>query len=201
MDIFPLRPSWLSSEPSSVSSSDESTSWMASCFCRDSLRSALSCLMADSLSFSLLFPADRPSEPDTTPSVPSPSCRPNFLDEEECLCRLPFSTPRPAEDSRPSLDDSWRLCKLGSLCRISFLNSECEMSRLCLRLPTAAPTASFFSAAAAMPEDEGELVREAASFSADCTLLRSGERGGSALLGLDICLTRGGEEWSFTGND
>lgn len=106
VDIFPLRPSWLSSEPSSVSSSDESTSWMASCFCRDSLRSALSCLMADSLSFSLLFPADRPSEPDTTPSVPSPSCRPNFLDEEECLCRLPFSTPRPAEDSRPSLDDS-----------------------------------------------------------------------------------------------
>lgn len=30
--VVPLRPSWLSSEPSSVSSSDESTSWMASCF-------------------------------------------------------------------------------------------------------------------------------------------------------------------------
>lgn len=70
------------------------------------------------------------------------------------------------------------------------------MSRLCLRLPTAAPTAT------ASPDvDEGELEREAASFSADCTLLRRGERGGSALLGLDICLTRGGEEWSFTGND
>lgn len=90
---------------------------------------------------------------------------------------------------------TWRLCKLGSLCRISFLKSECEMSRLCLRLPTAAPTVSFFSAAATMAEEaDGELVREAASFSADCTLLRSGERGGSALLGLDICLTRGGEE-------
>lgn len=38
----PLRPSWLSSDPSSVSSSEESTSWMASCFCRDSLRSARS---------------------------------------------------------------------------------------------------------------------------------------------------------------
>lgn len=76
------------------------------------------------------------------------------------------------------------------------------MSRLCFRFPTAAPTASFFSPAAAAPEgDDVELEREAASFSADCTLLRSGDRGGSALLGLDICLTRGGEEWSFTGND
>lgn len=69
------------------------------------------------------------------------------------------------------------------------------MSRLCFRLVTDAPPA-------VTPEgDEGELAREEASFSADCTLLRSGERGGSALLGLDICLTRGGEEWSFTGND
>lgn len=70
------------------------------------------------------------------------------------------------------------------------------MSRLCLRLPTAAPTT------ADPPEgDEGGLERDEASFSADCTLLRSGERGGSALLGLDICLTRGGEECSFTGKD
>lgn len=75
------------------------------------------------------------------------------------------------------------------------------MSRLCFRLPTATPTDSFFSPAAATEGDEGELEMEAASFSADCTLLRSGERGGSALFGLDICLTRGGEEWSFTGND
>lgn len=75
------------------------------------------------------------------------------------------------------------------------------MSRPCFRFPTA-PTASFFSPAVAMPEgDDGEFEMEAASFSADCTLLRSGERGGSALFGLDICLTRGGEEWSFTGND
>ncbi|KAI9523944.1 hypothetical protein NQZ68_022577, partial [Dissostichus eleginoides] len=150
--VVPLRPSWLSSEPSSVSSSEESTSWMASCFCSDSLLSALSCRMADSLSFSLLFPGARPSEPDTELRELSPSWRPNFLDEEECFCRLPFSTPH-------------------------------------------APPA-------VTPEgDEGELARDEASFSADCTLLRSGERGGSALLGLDICLTRGGEEWSFTGND
>lgn len=93
--VAPRRPSWLSSEPSSVSSSEESTSWMASCFCRDSRRSARSCLMADSLSFSLLFPAPRPSEP----RAPSPSCRPNFLEEEECLWRLPVSTPRPAGSS------------------------------------------------------------------------------------------------------
>lgn len=69
------------------------------------------------------------------------------------------------------------------------------MSRLCFRLPEVAPPA-------APPEgDEGGLESEEASFSADCTRLRSGERGGSALLGLDICLTRGGEECSFTGND
>lgn len=104
--VTPLRPSWLSSEPSSVSSSEESTSWMASCFCSDSLLSALSCRMADSLSFSLLFPGARPSEPDTELRGLSPSWRPNFLDEGECFCRLPFSTPRPAEDSRPSLADS-----------------------------------------------------------------------------------------------
>lgn len=71
--VVPLRPSWLSSEPSSVSSSDESTSWMASCFCSDSLRSALSCRIADSLSFSLLFPGVSPREPDTAPRVLSPS--------------------------------------------------------------------------------------------------------------------------------
>lgn len=71
--VVPLRPSWLSSEPSSVSSSDESTSWMASCFCSDSLRSALSCRMAESLSFSLIFPGARPSEPDAALRVPSPS--------------------------------------------------------------------------------------------------------------------------------
>lgn len=79
------------------------------------------------------------------------------------------------------------------------------MSRLCFRLPTVAPTPSFFSptavVAATLEGDEGALAREEASFSADCTLFRSGERGGSALLGLEICLTRGGEEWSFTGKD
>lgn len=43
------------------------------------------------------------------------------------------------------------------------------------------------------------MAREAASFSADWTLFRSGERGGSPVLGREICLTRGGEECSFTG--
>lgn len=71
--FVPLRPSWLSSEPSSVSSSDESTSWMASCFCSDSLRSALSWRMADSLSFNLFFLVARPSEVDTVVRAPSPS--------------------------------------------------------------------------------------------------------------------------------
>lgn len=196
----PLRPSWLSSEPSSVSSSDESTSWMASCFCSDSRRSARSCLMADSLSFSLLFPGARPSGPDAAPRAPSPSWRPSFL-EEECLPSSPSladswgqrnkGEEAGSESSGDPGDLTWRLCRLGSRCRISFLNSECETSRLCFRPPAAAP-----------PEgEEGEPEREAASFSADWTLLRRGERGGSALLGLDICLTRGGEECSFTGND
>lgn len=40
-----------------------------------------------------------------------------------------------------------------------------------------------------------------ASFSADWTLFRSGERGGSALFGLEICLASGGEECSFTGKE
>lgn len=100
----PQRPSWLSSEPSSVSSSEESTSWMASCFCRDSRRSARSWRIADSLSFSLDFPGPRPRDPDTA-RPPSPSWRPSFLDDEECLCRLPFSTPRPR---RASDADSWK---------------------------------------------------------------------------------------------
>lgn len=102
--VVPRRPSWLSSDPSSVSSSEESTSWMASCFCKDSRRSARSCLMADSLSFSLLFPGGRPRGLAPPPWAElSPSCRLSFLEDE---CRLPFSTPRPAEDSRPSLADS-----------------------------------------------------------------------------------------------
>lgn len=193
----PLRPSWLSSEPSSVSSSEESTSWMASCFWRDSRRSARSCLMADSLSFSLLLPGTRPREP----GPPSPSWRPSFLEDTECFCRLPFSTPRP-EHSIPSLADSWRLCRPGSLCRSSFLKSEWEISRLCLRHPSDTP---FFSPTAPptgeeQGEDEEEESEEA-SFSADCTLLRRGERGGSPLLGLEIWRASGGDECSLTGKD
>lgn len=84
------------------------------------------------------------------------------------------------------------------------------MSRLCFRLPTPAPpTASFFSppvaapaaAAAATEGEEGALESEAASFSADWTLLSSGERGGSALLGLEIWRASGGDECSLTGKD
>lgn len=39
------------------------------------------------------------------------------------------------------------------------------------------------------------------NFSADWTLFRSGERGGSALFGREIWRTSGGEECSFTGKD
>lgn len=74
---------------------------------------------------------------------------------------------------------------------MSFLKSECDISRLCLRPPA---------------EDDGHVDeedddRDDASFSADWTRLRSGERGESALLGRAICLTRGGEECSLTGKD
>lgn len=68
------------------------------------------------------------------------------------------------------------------------MNSECETSRLCFR--AAAPTAAG---------DDAEPDSEAASFSADWTLLSSGERGGSALLGRDIWRPSGGEECSLTG--
>lgn len=64
-----------------------------------------------------------------------------------------------------------------------------------------APTGSFLSAAEEGEGEEDEEEREAASFSADWTRLSRGERGGSALLGRDICLTKGGEEWSLTGKD
>lgn len=63
-----------------------------------------------------------------------------------------------------------------------------------MRLPALAPAAPPTPAG-----DEGEPESEEEIFSADCTLLRSGERGGSALFGRDICLARGGEECSFTG--
>lgn len=149
--------------------------------------------MADSLSFSLLFPGTSPRVP-----VPDsgPSCRPSF--RTELFCRLPFSAGDTLPPIRVSLADSCRLCRLGSRCSISFLNSECEVSRLCLRL---APTGSFLSAAEEGEGEEDEEEREAASFSVDWTRLSRGERGGSALLGRDICLTKGGEEWSLTGKD
>lgn len=65
------------------------------------------------------------------------------------------------------------------------MNSEWEMSKLCLR-----EEGSFFS------ED-----REEVNFSADWTLFSRGDLGGSALLGLEICRTKGGEECNFTGKD
>ena len=49
--------------------------------------------------------------------------------------------------------------------------------------------------------EEDEEERDEASFSADCTRLRRGERGGSTLLGREICLASGGEECSLTGKD
>ncbi len=166
---------------------------MASCFWRDSRRSARSWRMADSLSFSLLFPG-------TSPRVPVPDSGPSCLPSlrTELFCRLPFSAGDTLPPIRVSPADSCRLCRLGSRCSISFLKSECEVSRLCLRL---APTGSFLSTAEDGEGEEDEEEREDASFSADWTRLSRGERGGSALFGRDICLTNGGEEWSLTGKD
>lgn len=76
---------------------------MASCFCRDSRRSARSCRMADSFSLSELGPERAwPSGRGAWPSgrCPSGSWRPSFLD---LWCRLPVSTLR-----GPSLVDSCR---------------------------------------------------------------------------------------------
>lgn len=137
---------WLFSGPSSASSSEESTSRMASCFCSDSRRSARSCRRVprahDGEGCSTPFPGSGPF-PDSTLLVPTASRGPTSLG--------------------------------GS----SFFSSGWGRSRLCFR-----EVASFFS----------EAASAAASFSADCTLLSSGERGGSALLGRESCLPRGGDK-------
>lgn len=135
----------LFSGPSSVSSSEESTSRMASCFCSDSRRSARSCRRV-------------------------PRAR-----EEGCSTPFPGSTPFP--DSTLLVPTTSR--GLTSLGGSSFFSSGWGRSRLCFREVT-----SFFS----------EAASAAASFSADCTLLSSGERGGSALLGRESCLPRGGDK-------
>lgn len=78
-----------------------------------------------------------------------------------------------------SPSDSARLCRASSPWK-SFRKSGCPTSRLCLR------SAPFLSAPS-----------EAPSFSADCTRLSNGERGGSALLGRGR--TTGGDECSLAG--
>lgn len=166
---------------------------MASCFCRDSLRSARSCRIADSLSFSLLLPGASPNDP---VAESGPSCRPSL--RAKGFCRVAFSAGDTLPPRRVSLAHSCKLCKLGSRWSISFLNSVCAISRLCLR---PAPTGSFLSAADEGEGDEEEDESEAASFSADCTRFSRGERGGSALFGRAIWRTSGGEECSFTGKD
>lgn len=136
---------WLFSGPSSVSSSEESTSRMASCFCSDSRRSARSCRRV-------------------------PRAR------EGVDCSTPFPGTVPFPDSTLLVPTTSR--GLTSLGGSSFFSSGWGRSRLCFR-----EVASFFS----------EAASAAASFSADCTLLSSGERGGSALLGRESCLPRGGD--------
>lgn len=131
---------WPFSGPSSVSSSEESTSRMASCFCSDSRRSARSCRRV-----------------------------PRAREGAGCSTPFPDSTLLVPTTSRG----------LTSLGGSSFFSSGWGRSRLCFRA-----VASFFS----------EAASAAASFSADCTLLRSGERGGSALLGRESCLPRGGDK-------
>lgn len=136
---------WVFSGPSSVSSSEESTSRMASCFCSDSRRSARSCRRV-------------------------PRAR------EEAGCSTPFPGSAPFPDSILLVPTTSR--GLTSLGGSSFFSSGWGRSRLCFR-----EVASFFS----------EAASATASFSADCTLLSSGERGGSAPLGRDSCLLRGGD--------
>lgn len=133
------RPLWRFSGPSSVSSSEESTSRMASCFCRDSRRSARSWRRV-----------------------------PRAREGAGCSTPFPGSTLLVPTTSRG----------LTSLGGSSFFSSGWGRSRLCFR-----EAASFFS----------EAASAAASFSADWTLLRSGERGGSALLGRESCRPRGGD--------
>lgn len=137
---------WLLSGPSSVSSSEESTSRMASCFCSDSRRSARSCRRV-------------------------PRAR------EGAGCSTPFPGSVPFPDSTLLVPTTSR--GLTSLGGSSFFSSGWDRSRLCFR-----EVASFFS----------EAASAAASFSADCTLLSSGERGGSTLLGRESCLPRGGDK-------
>lgn len=137
---------WLFSGSSSVSSSEESTSRIASCFCNDSRRSARSCRRV-------------------------PRAR------EGAGCSTPFPGSGPFPESTLLVPTTSR--GLASLGVSSFFSSPWGRSRLCFR-----EGANFFSAAASA----------AASFSADCTLLSSGERGGSALLGRESCLPSGGDK-------
>lgn len=137
---------WLFSGSSSGSSSEESTSRIASCFCSDSRRSARSCRRV-------------------------PRAR------EGADCSTPFPGSGPFPDSTLLAPTTSR--GLASLGGSSFFSSQRGRSRLCLR-----EGANFFS----------EAASAAASFSADCTLLSSGERGGSALLGRESCLPSGGDK-------
>lgn len=137
---------WLFPGSSSASSSEESTSRIASCFCSDSRRSARSCRRV-------------------------PRAR------EGAGCSTPFPGSGPFPDSILLVPTTSR--GLASLGVSSFFSSPWGRSRLCLR-----EGANFFSAAASA----------AASFSADCTLLSRGERGGSALLGRESCLPNGGDK-------
>lgn len=137
---------WPFSGSSSVSSSEESTSLIASYFCSDSRRSARSCRRV-------------------------PRAR------EGAGCSTPFPGSGPFPESTLLVPTTSR--GLASLGGSSFFSSPWGRSRLCLR-----EGANFFS----------EAASAAASFSADCTLLSSGERGGSALLGRESCLPSGGDK-------
>ena len=101
---------------------------------------------------------------------------------EGAACNTPFPGSAPFPDSTLLGPTTSR--GLTSLGGNSFFSSGWGRSRLCFR-----EVASFFS----------EAASAAASFSADCTLLSSGERGGSALLGRESCRPRGGDKWSLAG--
>lgn len=108
----------------------------------------------------------------SAPRLRGDSCRPK---RRTATCR---GVPGPSTGG-VSPSDSARLCSASSPWK-SLRKSGWPTSRLCLR------SAPFLSAPS-----------EAPSFSADCTRLRSGERGGSALLGRGR--TTGGDECSLAG--
>lgn len=125
-----------------------------------------------------------------------PPRRASLLRGDSCLPSLlaGFSTPvsgvmeeEGGGGGRCSPSVSSRLWRPSSQRTTSLRYSECCTSRLC------------FLSGPPTPPVELDWVRGEPSFSADCTRLRRGDRGGSALFGRGR--TTGGDECSLAGKD